>query len=130
VDAALARAGKRTEVPIGELPVEELLFDIGSRTISLYSSAISRARTVFMNGPPGVYEEEISSRGTVQICKAVEAASGFTVVGGGDTVSCFSRYTDPDKISYISTAGGALIRYLSGTELPLLSALERAYNKF
>ena len=130
VDAALARAGKRTEVPIGELPVEELLFDIGSRTISLYSSAISRARTVFMNGPPGVYEEEISSRGTVQICKAVEAASGFTVVGGGDTVSCFSRYTDPAKISYISTAGGALIRYLSGTELPLLSALERAYNKF
>ncbi len=130
VDVAMARGGKRTEVPIGELPVEELLFDVGSRTISLYSSTISQARTVFMNGPLGVYEEEISSRGTVAICKAVEAAQGFTVIGGGDTVSCFSRYTDPAKISYTSTAGGALIRYLSGTELPLLSALERAYNKF
>jgi phosphoglycerate kinase len=130
VDVAFATEGKRTECPVGELPVEELLFDVGSRTISLYSSTISQARTVFMNGPLGVYEEEISSKGTCAICKAVENAEGFTVIGGGDTVTCFTRYTDLSKISYTSTAGGALIRYLSGTELPLLSALERAYNRF
>ncbi len=123
-DVAFAVQGKRTECPVEELPVEELLFDVGSETISLYSSTISQARTVFMNGPPGVYEEEISGKGTRGICKAVENAPGFTVIGGGDTVSCFTRYADLSKISYVSTAGGALIRYLSGTELPLLSALE------
>jgi len=129
-DVAFAVQGKRTECPVGELPVKELLFDVGSQTISLYSSTISQARTVFMNGPLGIYEEEISSKGTCAICKAIENAQGFTVIGGGDTVTCFTRYTDLSKISYVSTAGGALIRYLSGTELPLLSALERAYDKF
>jgi phosphoglycerate kinase len=130
VDVAFAREGKRTECPTRELPVDELLFDVGSQTISLYSRVISEARTVFMNGPLGVYEEEISRKGTVEICKTVENAQGFTVIGGGDTVTCFTRYADLSKISYTSTAGGALIRYLSGTELPLLNALERAYNKF
>jgi phosphoglycerate kinase len=129
-DLAFARKGKRRECPVEELPVEELLFDVGSRTVSLYSGTIARARTVFMNGPLGVYEEEIFSRGTRGICKAVENTPGFTVIGGGDTVTCFSRYADLSKISYTSTAGGALIRYLSGTELPLLLALERAYNKY
>jgi phosphoglycerate kinase len=83
-----------------------------------------------MNGPLGVYEQEISSKGTRAICAAMESASGFTVVGGGDTVTCFSRYADPSKIGYTSTAGGALIRHLSGTELPLLNALSKAYDRF
>ena len=130
LDVAYAAGGKREECSVQELPVSQMIFDIGGKTKSLYEKIISDARTIFMNGPAGVYEEEISSYGTRSLCRAVESASGFTVVGGGDTVTCFARYSNPDKIGYTSTAGGALIRYLSGTELPLLTAMERSFNKF
>ena len=130
LDVAFAADGERVQRSVSELPVSQMIFDIGAQTMSAYAEIIASARTVFMNGPAGVYEEEISSRGTRFLCQAVENASGFTVVGGGDTVTCFARYSNPDKIGYTSTAGGALIRYLSGTELPLLTAMERSYNKF
>ena len=82
-----------------------------------------------MNGPAGIYEEDISCTGTNEFWRAVARASGFTVVGGGDTVTSFAKFTDTSKLNYVSTAGGALIRYLSGVKLPLIEAMEKAYAR-
>ena len=93
------------------------------------SSSFESEKTLFVNGPPGVYEEEISAVGTVKLWKAVEEAEAFTVAGGGDTVTSFTRFTDISKLDYVSTAGGALIRYLSGVKLPLIEAMRKAYDR-
>ena len=87
---------------------------------------IFTANTIFINGPVGVYEDEMSAKSTEALWKTIEDASGFTVIGGGDTVTSFVKYTDIKKINYVSTAGGALIRYLSGVELPLLKAMKKS----
>ena len=129
-DVAYGHAGQRVECAARSLPVEEPIFDIGGGTVSAYSGVIAQARTVFVNGPAGIYEEELSSAGTEALWKAIEAAPGFTVVGGGDTVTSFTKYTDLSRINYVSTAGGALIRYLSGVELPLINAMRKAYERF
>lgn len=126
LDVAFDKEGERKECKVSDLPTENFIFDIGSETIAQYSNFISKAKTIFVNGPVGIYENEISSKGTLQLWKAIQIAPGYTVVGGGDTVRSFSRYTDLTKINYVSTAGGALIRFLSGSELPLIRAMTKA----
>ena len=125
-DLAVERAGERIEVGLDDLPVEELIIDIGSDTISRYEAIIEQAATVFVNGPPGVYEKPAGADGTARLWSSVARAPGFTVIGGGDTVNSAARFIDLAAIDYTSTGGGALIRYLSGQELPLLAALERS----
>ena len=86
---------------------------------------IGGARTIFVNGPPGVYERAEGAEGTRRLWNAVADSSGTTVIGGGDTVASAATFVDLDAISYVSTGGGALVRYLSGVELPLLRAMRR-----
>lgn len=124
-DIAVERNGKRLEVAVDDLPVDELIVDIGEATIEAYEEVIGGAATIFVNGPPGVYETDVGSVGTRRVWQAVASAPGFTVIGGGDTVASAARFIDPTSIDYVSTAGGALIRYLSGQELPLLMAMAR-----
>jgi len=123
MDIAYESSGKREEKGIKQLPVNALISDIGGGTIKLYTSIISNAKTVFVNGPVGIYEEELSSKGTEKLWKEIEKAHSFTVIGGGDTVTSFTKFTDVSKVDYVSTAGGALIRYLSGVELPLIKVM-------
>ena len=125
-DVAFERNGSREEVRVDALPQDEMIFDIGKDTVSLFASEIGRSKTIFVNGPVGIYEDDISSMGTRNLWKVVEEANGFTVVGGGDTVTSFEKFADTAKLNYVSTAGGALIRYLSGVRLPLLEAMGRA----
>ena len=124
-DVTIERAGDRLEVETANLPVDELIIDIGSQTIGRYEEIIGQAATVFVNGPPGVYERPAGADGTARLWSAVAGAPGLTVIGGGDTVSSAARFIDLADIDYVSTGGGALIRYLSGQELPLLGAMER-----
>ncbi len=126
VDLAFEEGGNRREIAVADLPVDHLLIDIGSRTVTHYESLIARAATLFVNGPAGVYESPIGEYGTRELWKAVAAAKAESVIGGGDTVACARRFVDLADISFISTGGGALIRYLSGQRLPLLDAMERA----
>ncbi|MCK4925196.1 MAG: phosphoglycerate kinase [Spirochaetes bacterium] len=128
-DVAFERHGSREEVQVDALPQDEMIFDIGKDTVSLFAIEIERSKTIFVNGPVGIYEDDISSTGTRNLWKVVEEANGFTVVGGGDTVTSFTNFTDTTKLNYVSTAGGALIRYLSGVRLPLLEAMGRAYDR-
>lgn len=126
VDVAFEKNGKREEMSVENLPPDTLIYDIGKQTVTLYKNMIVTAKTIFVNGPVGVYEEAMSAESTEALWKAVENAPGFTVIGGGDTVTSFMKYTDIKKINYVSTAGGALIRYLSGMELPLLKAMQQS----
>lgn len=125
-DLAIADSdGNRVEIDVTDLPTDRLLIDIGTRTVSAYRDTITTAATIFVNGPAGVYESAAGELGTRELWKAVANSPGFSVIGGGDTVASVKRFVDLDDIGFVSTGGGALIRYLSGQPLPLLAAMER-----
>ncbi len=128
LDVAFEKDGKRQEIPANELPVEADLLDIGEQTIAAYEKEIARAGTVFVNGPPGVYENPLFERGSRALFTAVQNASGYTVIGGGDSVSCAATFIDTSRIGHVCTAGGAMVQYLSGKTMPLLAAMEKAYS--
>jgi phosphoglycerate kinase len=123
VDVAVERDGRRVEVSVDDLPVPEPIIDIGEETIVNYGRRIAHAATIFVNGPPGVYEREHGAEGTRRLWAAIAEAPGTTVIGGGDTVSSADRFIDTNRLDFVSTGGGALIRYLSGQRLPLLEAM-------
>ncbi len=125
-DLAYEAKGMREEISVSELPAELLYLDVGSMTIEEYRKSIETAGTVFVNGPAGVFEDELFEAGTKKIWQAIADVEGFTVVGGGDSVSAASRFTDIKKMSYVCTAGGAMVRYVSGKKLPLIAAMEKA----
>ena len=126
-DVAVEKNGIREELSISELPVEGLIADIGEKTIQRYGKLIESAGTVFVNGPPGVYEN--TAAGTEGLWKAVANTEGYSVIGGGDTISSATRFIDTKSIDYVCTAGGAMIRFLSGVKLPLLTAMQKAYTR-
>ena len=128
-DLAIDDRGRR-EIPVSALPVETELIDIGSRTIAHYASILQEARTIFVNGPAGVYETKVGSLGTESLWKAIAEAPGYSVIGGGDTVAAARRFGVVDQMSYVSTAGGALIQFLSGQKLPVIEALRRAKQRY
>ncbi|HQC54423.1 MAG TPA: phosphoglycerate kinase [Clostridia bacterium] len=124
VDLAFEKDGVRKEVSVNDLPADDvMLTDIGSKTIEIFKNEIMRAGTVFSNGPAGVYEKEASANGTRGIWKAFSEAKGYTVIGGGDTVASASKFIDIGSIDYVCTAGGAMVRFLSGKVLPMIDAM-------
>lgn len=128
-DLAFAQNEERKEVLIRNLPVNEVIIDIGEETIRNYESILREAGTIFVNGPAGIYEKEISAKGTKRLWAALTEAPGFTVIGGGDTVASASRFIDTQRLGFICTGGGALIRYIGGKKLPLLEAMEKAAKR-
>ena len=129
LDLAYEKDGERVEISADQLPAEEMYMDIGEKTIAKYREILLNAGTIFVNGPAGVYENKLFEKGTKEIWNAIAEAPGYSVIGGGDTVSAASRFIDLSKISYVCTAGGAMVRFLSGKKLPLIEAMEKAYTK-
>jgi len=128
-DLAYEENGTRCEISVEGLPAEHMFMDIGAKTIAAYEEVIAGAGTLFVNGPPGVYENELFANGTKAIWNAIAAADGYSVIGGGDTVTAATKYVDLNDISYVCTAGGAMVRYLSGKKLPLMVAMDNAYAR-
>ncbi len=127
IDLAYERNGERKEIDVNELPLDDAAFlDIGKQTAKRFCEIISNAKTVFVNGPAGVYENPIFRYGTETVWKAFEQTAAYTVIGGGDTVSAATKLIDISKINYVCTAGGAMVRFLSGVTLPLLEAMLNA----
>ncbi len=122
VDVAVVRGDGRYEIDVAGLPVDELIVDVGEATIRGYEAEIAAAGTIFVNGPAGAYERRGGDVGTRRLWSAVAATPGVTAIGGGDTVASAKRFVDVDDIDFVSTAGGALIRFVSGQPLPLLEA--------
>lgn len=126
-DFAVEENGKRREVGLNELPLDDKMFsDIGEKSILAFEDEIKKAGTIFVNGPAGVYENDIFAEGTSRVWKAVAAAEGYSVIGGGDTVSAAARFVDLNDVDYVCTAGGAMVRFLSGKRLPLIEAMLNA----
>ena len=129
LDLAYDAGGERQEIAVTDLPVEEVFLDIGAHTIDTYTAEIGSAKTLFVNGPPGVYEQAPFAAGTRAIWRAVAASPGYSVIGGGDTVTAAAKFVATTDIDYICTAGGAMVRYLSGIRLPLIEAMEKAHAR-
>jgi len=129
VDLAIEVDGKRKEIAVEELPTEYPIYDIGTKTIERYSQIISTAKSIVFSGPPGVYEKEEFVKGTKGLFEAIANSSAFSLVGGGHSVAAVHELGLADRMGYISTAGGALIEFLMGKELPGVAALERAASR-
>ena len=129
IDLAYVSEGRK-EIEVDNLPVDQVLMDIGCNTIAKYKQIIKDAKTIFFNGPAGVFEKAETEFGTKSILSAIAESSTFSVVGGGDSIAAVNKYNLADNISYISTGGGALVRFLSGEELPVIKALKKSAKKF
>jgi phosphoglycerate kinase len=97
--------------------------DIGPKTIETYRSVIASAKTVIWNGPMGVFEIDAFAKGTIEVAKAVAAVKGTTVIGGGDSIAAVAKAGVTDRITHISTGGGASLEFLGGRTLPGVAAL-------
>ena len=129
VDNVVAREfsadAESTVVPSTEIPADQEGLDIGPKTRELFASKIADAATVFWNGPMGVFEIDKFADGTRAIAQAMSDASGYTVVGGGDSASAVRNLGfDEATFSHISTGGGASLELIEGKELPGIAILE------
>ena len=129
-DLGYVENGVRRECRIGAVPTEICAVDIGSETARQYESIILAAKTVFVNGPMGIFEQPETELGTKAVFEALGNTAGYTVVGGGDSVTAAAKYQVKDKLGYVCTGGGALIRFLTGEELPVVKALRHAAAAF
>lgn len=108
---------------------DEMIFDIGPKSAAELAEIISKAGTIVWNGPVGVFEFDQFGEGTKTVSMAIANAAGFSLAGGGDTIAAIQKYDIYDKVSYISTAGGAFLEYLEGKTLPAVAMLEEAAGK-
>jgi phosphoglycerate kinase len=130
VDIAVDRSGKRVEMDVRELERGDQILDLGPKTVEYYQKSIQSAGTVFMSGPAGFFENDNFKFGTESLLKAVANSFATTIVSGGHLTAALKRYGLEDKINHISTAGGALVLYLTGAKLPMIQALEEAATRF
>jgi phosphoglycerate kinase len=125
-DLAVDVNGKREEISVEELPTNHPTFDIGAKTVEDYVKVIRDAKSIVVSGPMGVFEKSEFVFGTKSIFEAIANSKAFSLAGGGHTIAALQEFGLSDKISYVSTAGGALIEFLMGKKLPGVVALETA----
>ncbi|MCD7097586.1 phosphoglycerate kinase [Stenotrophomonas sp. MMGLT7] len=109
---------------VADVADDDLILDIGPKTAARYAGLISKAGTVVWNGPVGVFEFEAFGHGTQVLARAIADSPAFTIAGGGDTLAAVDKYGIANRISYISTGGGAFLEFLEGKTLPAVAALD------
>jgi len=119
----LSNEAKAEAVPIEKIPKDKMIVDIGSQTISNFSKELRTCQTVFWNGPVGVYEIPRFARGTQEMAKLLASLDATTIVGGGSTAEVVNETGLTDKMSFVSTGGGASLEFLGGQTLPGVAAL-------
>ncbi len=126
ISTSLSGDGETRVVPAGEIPEGWMGLDVGPETRKLYAAEIRKAGTVIWNGPMGVFEEPKFAEGTMAMAQAMAECPGVTVIGGGDSVSAVQKAGLADRMSHISTGGGASLEFLEGRELPGIACLQDA----
>jgi len=109
---------------VGNVGEDELILDVGPRTAEAYARILAEAGTIVWNGPVGVFEKPAFAEGTRSLAAAVADSDAFSIAGGGDTLAALDRFGLSDRVSYISTGGGAFLEFLEGKTLPAVAALE------
>ena len=104
------------------IPVDKEGLDIGTKTAELYADAVKSAKTVVWNGPMGVFENPILAKGTIAVAKSLAETDATTIIGGGDSAAAVNQLGFGDKMTHISTGGGASLEFLEGKELPGVAA--------
>ena len=120
----LAPGQTATVCDVDKVPADEMILDVGPKTVELYAGLLQKAATVVWNGPVGAFETDPFGAGTKALAEALAAAPAFVVVGGGDSVAAVESYGLADKMGYISTGGGASLELLEGKLLPSVAALQ------
>jgi phosphoglycerate kinase len=128
VDAVCAKEFSATAAPalkaIENVEPDDMILDIGPSSIAVLKTIVAKAGTIVWNGPIGVFEFEAFAAGTRALAEAIAASSAFSIAGGGDTVAAIHKFGIADRVSYISTAGGAFLEFLEGKTLPAVAMLE------
>jgi phosphoglycerate kinase len=119
-----AGASARTKL-VKEIADEDMILDIGPQTAKALSGMLAKAGTIVWNGPVGVFEWDQFGEGTRVMAEAIAASPGFSMAGGGDTLAAIAKYGVGDRISYMSTGGGAFLEFLEGRKLPAIEVLEQ-----
>ena len=112
-------------VAADQVGADDMILDIGPQTAATLAELIARAGTIIWNGPVGVFEFDQFGAGTARIARAVAESKAFSIAGGGDTIAAIAKYGITDKVSYISTGGGAFLEFLEGKQLPAVEILEQ-----
>lgn len=110
---------------VDEVQDDEMIFDIGPATAAVLADIIKNAGTIVWNGPVGVFEFDAFAQGTEAVSRAVADSPAFSIAGGGDTLAAVAKFGIEDKVSYISTGGGAFLEFLEGKTLPAVAILEQ-----
>ena len=128
IDAVVAKRFAADAKPalkaLENLDDDDLILDLGPQTIAALVLMIGKAGTIVWNGPVGVFEFDAFAGGTKALAEAIAASGAFSIAGGGDTIAAINKFGLADRISYISTAGGAFLEFLEGRKLPAVAALE------
>jgi len=130
VDVAVERDGKRVCVNIGDMPTAEPALDIGDQSIEKFRKVILSSQTSFMSGPAGMFEKSGFEIGTKALITAMVDSKGLSVIGGGHTAGAAERFDLADRVSYVSTGGGALETFLLKEPMPVIDALKYSKDKF
>jgi phosphoglycerate kinase len=110
---------------VADIEDNDMILDIGPVTATYFAEIIGNMKTIIWNGPVGVFEFEQFSNGTQAVAKAIADSAGFSIAGGGETIAAIDKYVITDKVSYISTGGGAFLEYVQGAVLPAVEILEK-----
>ncbi|SDK51964.1 phosphoglycerate kinase [Billgrantia gudaonensis] len=126
VATEFSEAAQAVVKPVDQVTDDEMILDIGPDTAGRLAGLLENAGTILWNGPVGVFEIDQFGEGTAALAKAIAASGGFSIAGGGDTLAAIDKYGIADRVSYISTGGGAFLEYVEGKTLPAVAALEAA----
>jgi phosphoglycerate kinase len=128
VASEFSESASATLKSVDDVTSDEMIFDIGPDTSATLAAMLADAKTIIWNGPVGVFEFDQFGEGTKAMSNAIANSEGFSIAGGGDTLAAVDKYNIADKVSYISTGGGAFLEYVEGKVLPAVAVLESRVN--
>jgi len=121
----LSGQARANRIAVAEVGPDDKILDIGPQTAAMLAALIAKAGTIVWNGPVGVFEYDQFAGGTKAIAQAIASSKAFSIAGGGDTLAAIAKFGIADKISYISTGGGAFLEFIEGKLLPAVAVLEQ-----